>query len=156
MPTVASFLCGLVFGGGLVISGMTQPAKVLGFLDFFGIPSGAWDPSLALVMAAGLVVASIGYGLLRTRPPLFEKENLWPSKKEIDSPLLAGALLFGVGWGLVGLCPGPAIVNLSTLSLSGFVFVIAMAAGMLAHDLSGTRAPRNIQEAVFAGTNGDG
>jgi len=156
MPTVASFLCGFVFGGGLVISGMTQPAKVLGFLDFFGIPSGAWDPSLALVMAAGLVVASIGYGLLRTRPPLFEKENLWPSKKEIDSSLLAGALLFGVGWGLVGLCPGPAIVNLSTLSLSGFVFVIAMAAGMLAHDLSGTRAPRNIQEAVFAGTNGDG
>ena len=156
MPTVASFLCGLVFGGGLVISGMTQPAKVLGFLDFFGIPSGAWDPSLALVMAAGLVVASIGYGLLRTRPPLFEKENLWPSKKEIDSSLLAGALLFGVGWGLVGLCPGPAIVNLSTLSLSGFVFVIAMAAGMLAHDLSGTRAPRNIQQAVFAGTNGDG
>jgi len=156
MPTVASFLCGFVFGGGLVISGMTQPAKVLGFLDFFGIPSGAWDPSLALVMAAGLVVASIGYGLLRARPPLFEKENLWPSKKEIDSSLLAGALLFGVGWGLVGLCPGPAIVNLSTLSLSGFVFVIAMAAGMLAHDISGTRAPRNIQEAVFAGTNGDG
>ena len=156
MPTVASFLCGLVFGGGLVISGMTQPAKVLGFLDFFGIPSGAWDPSLALVMAAGLVVASIGYGLLRTRRPLFEKENLWPSKKKIDSPLLAGALLFGVGWGLVGLCPGPAIVNLSTLALSGFVFVIAMAVGMLAHDLSGTRASRNIQEAVFAGTNGDG
>jgi uncharacterized protein len=156
MPVVASFLCGFVFGGGLLISGMTQPAKVLGFLDFFGIPSGAWDPSLAVVMAAGLVVASIGYRLLRTRPPLFEKENSWPGQKDIDSSLLAGALLFGVGWGLVGLCPGPAIVNLSTLSLSGIIFVIAMAAGMLARDLSGTRAPRNFQETVFAGTNGDG
>jgi uncharacterized protein len=156
MPIVASFLCGFVFGGGLIISGMTQPAKVLGFLDFFGIPSGAWDPSLAVVMTAGLVVASIGYGLWCRRPPLFEAENLWPSKKDIDSSLLVGALLFGLGWGLVGLCPGPAIVNLATLSLSAIVFVIAMAAGMRAHDLSGTRAPRNIQETVFAGTNGDG
>jgi uncharacterized membrane protein YedE/YeeE len=156
MPIVASFLCGLVFGGGLVISGMTQPAKVLGFLDFFGIPTGTWDPSLAVVMAAGLIVASVGYGLLRTRPPLFEKENLWPSKKDIDSSLLAGALLFGIGWGLVGLCPGPAIVNLATMSLSTTVFVIAMAVGMLAHDLSETRAPRKFQETVFAGTHGDG
>jgi uncharacterized protein len=156
MPIIASFLCGLVFGGGLVISGMTQPAKVLGFLDFFGIPTGTWDPSLAVVMAAGLIVASIGYRLLRTRPPLFEKENLWPSKKDIDSSLLAGALLFGIGWGLVGLCPGPAIVNLATMSLSTTVFVIAMAVGMLAHDLSGTRAPRNFQGTVFAGTHGDG
>src|SRR5579862_4308600 len=126
MPIIASFLCGFVFGGGLVISGMTQPAKVLGFLDFFGMPGGTWDPSLAVVMAAGLVVASMGYRLLRSRPPLFEKENLWPSRKDVDSSLLAGALLFGIGWGLVGLCPGPAIVNLSTLSLSVIVFVMAM------------------------------
>jgi uncharacterized protein len=156
MPIVANFLCGFVFGAGLVISAMTQPAKVLGFLDFFGIRSGTWDPSLAVVMAAALVVASVGYQLLRARPPLFATENSWPAKKDIDSSLLAGALLFGVGWGLVGLCPGPAIVNLSTLSLSAIVFVLAMAAGMLAHDLSGTRAPRNSQEAVFASTNGDG
>jgi uncharacterized protein len=156
MPIFASLLCGFVFGSGLVISGMTQPAKVLGFLDVFGIPSGAWDPSLAVVMAAALIVASIGYGLLRTRPPLFEKEYLWPTRKDIDSSLLAGALLFGIGWGLVGLCPGPAIVNLSTLSLSVIVFAIAMAVGMLAHDLSGTRAPREIQESIFAGTNCDG
>jgi hypothetical protein len=78
MPVLASFLCGLVFGCGLTISGMAQPTKVLGFLDFFGIPSGAWDPSLAVVMAAGLAVASGGYALLGGRAPLFEKQSLWP------------------------------------------------------------------------------
>jgi uncharacterized membrane protein YedE/YeeE len=156
MAILASFLCGFLFGGGLLISGMTQPTKVLGFLDVLGIPNGAWDPSLAVVMAAGLVVASLGYGLLRTRPPLFEKENSWPSKKAIDSPLLTGALLFGVGWGLVGLCPGPAIVNLSTLSASVLAFVIAMATGMLAYDLSATHTIRNVQKRVVAGTDGDG
>lgn len=114
---------------------MIQPAKVLGFLDFFGIPGGAWDPSLAIVMAAALLVAGLGYALLETRPPFFERQKLWPTKKDIDRPLLSGALLFGLGWGLIGLCPGPAIVNLATLSLPVIVFVIAMATGMLAHDL---------------------
>jgi uncharacterized membrane protein YedE/YeeE len=118
---------------------MIQPAKVLSFLDVLGIPNGAWDPSLAVVMAAGLTVASIGYALVRRRPPLFGKESLWPTKKEIDPPLLFGALLFGVGWGLVGLCPGPAVANLATLSLPVVIFVIAMAFGMLAHDLWLTR-----------------
>jgi len=77
MPIFASLLCGFVFGCGLTISGMIQPAKVLGFLDLFGIPSGAWDPSLVVVMAAALAVASIGYALLGSRTPLFEKESLW-------------------------------------------------------------------------------
>ena len=135
MPVFASLICGFVFGCGLTVSGMIQPAKVLGFLDVFGIPSGAWDPSLAVVMAAGLAVASIGYTFVRRRPPLFAKESLWPTKTEIDQPLLFGALLFGVGWGLVGLCPGPAVANLATLSLPVTIFVIAMALGMLAHDL---------------------
>ena len=135
---------------------MTQPAKILGFLDVFGIASGAWDPSLAVVMAAALIVASIGYGLLRTRSPLFEKEYLWPTRKNIDSSLLAGALLFGIGWGLVGLCPGPAIVNLSSLSLSVIVFAIAMAVGMLIHDVLGTRTARQVQQTVFSGTSSDG
>ena len=134
MPVFASLVCGFVFGCGLTVSGMIQPAKVLGFLDVFGIRSGAWDPSLAVVMAAGLMVASIGYALVRRRPPLFAKESLWPTKTEIDQPLLFGALLFGVGWGLVGLCPGPAVANLATLSLPVTIFVIAMALGMLAHD----------------------
>ena len=111
MPILASLVCGFVFGCGLVVSGMIQPAKVLGFLDFFGIPSSAWDPSLAVVMAAALAVAGLGYALLGTRPPLFEQQSLWPTKKDIDSSLLSGALLFGIGWGLVGLCPGPAIVD---------------------------------------------
>jgi uncharacterized protein len=139
MPVLASLFCGFVFGCGLTVSGMTQPAKVLSFLDVFGIPNGAWDPSLAVVMAVGLTVASIGYALVRRRPPVFETESLWPTKKKIDQPLLFGALLFGAGWGLVGLCPGPAIANLATLSLPVAIFVFAMALGMLAHDLWLTR-----------------
>jgi uncharacterized protein len=99
MPILASLFCGFVFGCGLTISGMIQLAKVLSFLDVFGIPNGAWDPSLAVVMAVGLTVASIGYALVRQRPPLFEKESLWPAKKEIDQPLLFGALL-----GVAGRC----------------------------------------------------
>ena len=140
MPVLASLICGFVFGWGLTISGMIQPTKVLGFLDVFGISSGAWDPSLAVVMAAGLTVAGIGYKLALRRPPLFEKESLWPAKKEIDRSLLSGAVLFGVGWGLVGLCPGPAVTNLATLSLPVIVFIIAMAIGMLAYDLWLVRA----------------
>src|SRR6516162_6528654 len=152
----ASLVCGFVFGCGLVVSGMIQPAKVLGFLDFFGIPSSAWDPSLAVVMAAALAVAGLGYALLGTRPPLFERQSLWPTKKDIDSSLLSGALLFGIGWGLVGLCPGPAIVNLSTLSLPVIVFVIAMATGMLAHDLWATTAAGAIRRSLISPTVADG
>jgi uncharacterized protein len=91
-------------------------------------------------MAAGLAVASIGYALVRRQSPLFDKEGLWPTKKDIDQSLLFGALLFGIGWGLVGLCPGPAVANLATLSLPVIIFVIAMALGMLAHDLWPARA----------------
>jgi len=156
VPILASLVCGFVFGCGLVVSGMVQPAKVLGFLDFFGIPSGAWDPSLAVVMAAALAVAGLGYAQLGTRPPLFERQSLWPTKKDIDSSLLSGALLFGIGWGLVGLCPGPAIVNLSTLSLPVIVFVIAMATGMLAHDLWATTAAGAIRRSLISPTVADG
>jgi uncharacterized membrane protein YedE/YeeE len=145
-----------VFGCGLIVSGMIQPTKVLGFLDFFGIPSGTWDPSLAVVMAVALAVAGVGYALLGTRPPLFERQSLWPTKKDVDSSLLSGALLFGIGWGLVGLCPGPAIVNLSTLSLPVIVFMIAMAIGMLAHDLWPERAAGAIRRALVSTTAVDG
>ena len=132
---IAAFYCGLVFGFGLLISGMMQPAKVLGFLDIFGIGNGMWDPTLAVVMAAALVVASVGFALVRRRePPMFAEKSLWPNRTDIDRPLVTGALLFGIGWGLVGLCPGPALENLATLSPQVFVFVVAMAAGMVAHD----------------------
>jgi uncharacterized protein len=156
MPVLASFVCGFVFGCGLTVSGMIQPAKVLGFLDVFGIPSGAWDPSLAVVMAVGLVVASVGYALLGSRTPLFEKQSLWPTKTDIDRPLLSGALLFGLGWGLVGLCPGPAIVDLWTLSLPVIVFVTAMAIGMLAHDFWSAHATRAIRESLVGAAAADG
>ena len=106
--TLASLVCGLIFGFGLMISGMTQPTKILGFLDIFG----AWDPSLAVVMAAALVVTGLGFALARRRPaPVIAPQCLWPTKTAIDRPLVIGAVLFGLGWGLVGLCPGPALEN---------------------------------------------
>ena len=130
MLALAGLICGFVFGWGLLISGMMQPAKVLAFLDVFG----AWDPSLLVVMAAALAVGSAGYAVARPRMPMFAARNLWPEKTMIDAPLVIGATLFGVGWGLSGLCPGPAIENLATLSPRLIVFVIAMALGMAAHD----------------------
>jgi uncharacterized membrane protein YedE/YeeE len=135
MRPLASLLCGFVFGWGLFISGMMRPDKVLGFLDIFAIPSGKWDPTLAVVMAAALAVTGVGYALLRRGTPIFEARGHWPAQTGIDRPLVAGAVLFGIGWGLVGLCPGPAIANLATLSSPVIVFVIALAVGMLAHDL---------------------
>jgi uncharacterized membrane protein YedE/YeeE len=131
MTLAIPFLCGLIFGIGLVVSQMAQPAKVLNFLDLFG----TWDPSLAFVMAGALAVSSLGFALAKRRArPLLAGEHLWPTRNDIDAPLAAGALLFGLGWGLVGLCPGPALVNLVTLSPPLIVFVVAMAAGMIAHD----------------------
>ncbi|CAN5206018.1 hypothetical protein BH10PSE11_BH10PSE11_15550 [soil metagenome] len=133
MPLVlVSFICGLVFGAGLLISGMTDTAKVLGFLDIFG----AWDATLAFVMAGAVAVTTVGFALARRRgAPLFATQSLWPTRKDIDAPLVAGAVLFGIGWGLVGLCPGPALVNLAGLTWPVIVFVAAMAAGMIAQDL---------------------
>src|SRR3954447_19772199 len=106
MRIVAPLMCGLIFGAGLLISGMVQPAKVLAFLDIFG----AWDPSLLVVMAAALAVGSAGYALARRRvQPLFDTRSFWPTATQIDRPLVAGSVLFGIGWGMVGLCPGPAL-----------------------------------------------
>jgi len=131
MAMIASLVCGLIFGAGLLISGMVQPTKVLGFLDIFGI----WDPSLAVVMLAALAVAIPGFMLVNGRSrPLLAARSLWPTKRDIDLPLIVGAALFGIGWGLVGLCPGPALESLATLSLPVIVFVIAMAGGMALHD----------------------
>ena len=134
MRALASLVCGFVFGWGLFVSGMIRPEKILGFLDVLAIPTGNWDPSLAVVMAAALAVTTVGYALARRRTPVFEAQNQWPMQTVIDRPLIIGSVLFGVGWGLVGLCPGPAIENLASLSPGVIAFVIAMAAGTIAHD----------------------
>jgi hypothetical protein len=123
---------GLLFGAGLAISGMDDPAKVLGFLDIAAIASGGWDPSLAFVMAGGLAVTlpAFAYARRRTAPvaaPLFQG----PAATDIDRRLLLGALVFGIGWGLVGYCPGPALAALAFGATGTIVFVVAMAAGML-------------------------
>jgi uncharacterized membrane protein YedE/YeeE len=132
MLMLAAFVCGFVFGWGLLISGMTQTTKVLGFLDVLG----AWDPTLLVVMASALIVSGIGFALMRRRGrPYLAEQAYWSNNAMIDAPLLMGAAIFGVGWGLVGLCPGPALVNLVTLSAPVIVFGAAMAAGMILHDL---------------------
>lgn len=129
---LASFGCGLIFGLGLLISGMTEPEKVLGFLDVFG----AWDATLAFVMAGAVAVAGAGFALARRQSaPLFAPRFAWPSRSDIDAPLLIGSALFGVGWGLAGICPGPALVNLAGLTASMIVFVAAMVVGMFGFEL---------------------
>ena len=135
MRALTSLLCGYIFGVGLLVSGMVKPSKVLSFLDILAIPSGNWDPSLAVVMAAALAVAGAGYALIRPRAPMLVTQFQWPTLTAIDAPLIGGAVLFGIGWGLVGLCPGPAIENLATASPPLVVFVLAMAVGMVAHNV---------------------
>lgn len=121
-------LVGLLFGFGLLISGMTDPVKVQGFLDVFG----AWDISLALVMGGGLLVAIIGVQLAkRQRRSWLGTDIELPTKTMINKPLLIGAMLFGIGWGLVGICPGPGIVLLGTGVWQAYVFIPAMIVGML-------------------------
>ena len=154
MPALASLLCGFIFGAGLVISHMVQTTKVLGFLDVFGIPNGTWDPSLIVVMAAGLLVTGIGFALIRPCTPVFAPRGLWPTATDIDRPLITGAALFGIGWGLVGLCPGPAIADLATLSPGVIVFVIAMAVGMAAHDLWQARGARQVEQKLATAIDG--
>ncbi len=153
MQVLASLLCGLVFGAGLLISGMTQPAKVLGFLDVLG----RWDPTLAFVMAGALAVSAAGFALARRRgAPLFAAQYLWPTRTDIDRPLVVGSLLFGVGWGLAGLCPGPALENLASLSPRVVGFVLAMIAGMVAEAWWRSRAPSAAanEDAAVAGSDG--
>src|SRR5579863_6959597 len=124
---LASFCSGVIFGLGLLISGMNEPEKVLGFLDFFG----AWDATLAFVMAGAVAVAGAGFALARRRnAPLFAATFSWPSRSDIDAPLVTGSALFGVGWGLCGICPGPALVDLAGFAAPIVVFVASMIVGM--------------------------
>lgn len=131
MTVAAAFLSGLLLGTGLVISGMANPAVVLGFLDIFG----DWNPALLLVMAGALAVAMPGYRMLRGREPLFADEQRLPTRNDIDAPLAAGAAIFGVGWGLAGICPGPAVTMLGIRPGTALAFIAAMIAGIMLHRL---------------------
>jgi uncharacterized membrane protein YedE/YeeE len=131
MKTLAGLLAGLVFGGGLALSRMVDPGKVLDFLDVWALPQGGWDPSLAFVMGGALAVTAVGYLLVRRRgQPLFDNAFQIPTARHVDGRLVGGAALFGLGWGLVGYCPGPAIAGLAYGKIETLIFVGAMIAGM--------------------------
>ncbi len=125
LRNASAALAGLAFGVGLVLSGMTRPSKVLAFLDVFG----AWDPSLLFVMAGAVGVYALGYRLRREKP-LAAEEYAVPSGGRVDARLLLGAVVFGVGWGLSGYCPGPAVVSLGSGSFGVIVFLGCVLAGM--------------------------
>jgi uncharacterized protein len=131
MSSVFAIFSGLVFGVGLIAAGMTDPIKIKGFLDLFG----AWDPSLALVMAGAIAVASPAFARARRRTRSWTGAPIEiPNNTVIDSRLLLGGALFGVGWGIAGFCPGPAIVAAGSGSTMAWIFVAAMLAGMALHD----------------------
>lgn len=128
---VVALGAGLVFGVGLSLSGMLDPRRVQGFLDIFG----HWDPSLAFVLAGAVVVAFMGVRLARRLAhPAFDEAFHWPTATIIDRRLIFGSILFGIGWGLAGLCPGPAVASLSLGLWQTGLFVVAMLAGMILHD----------------------
>lgn len=128
---VASLGCGIIFGFGLSLSGMLDPARVQGFLDIFG----AWDASLMFVLGGAVVVATTGMALVRimAKPVLADQFNM-PTKVRIDAPLVLGSAIFGIGWGLGGFCPGPAIASLPMGYGPVLLFVVAMVVGVLVHD----------------------
>jgi uncharacterized membrane protein YedE/YeeE len=124
---LSAFASGLLFGLGLVVSQMVNPAKVLGFLDIFG----DWDPSLALVMGGAVAVSALGYVIAKRRGvPVLAPRLEIPTRRDLEPRLLTGAAIFGIGWGLVGLCPGPALTALTFGPWQVFVFVAAMLVGM--------------------------
>lgn len=126
VKTAAGYLAGMLFGLGLAISGMTDPARVLGFLDI----AGAWDPTLIFVLGAAVGTTFVGYRSVFARgTPLFSTQFQLPTKQELDAKLLGGAALFGVGWGLSGYCPGPAIASMGGLTLPLLALLAAMVVG---------------------------
>lgn len=137
MLLIASLLAGLVFGLGLITSGMANPAKVLGFLDL----AGPWDPSLALVMGGAIAVGLLAFFVAgKRRVSLLGAEMRLPTARQIDRRLVVGSLLFGIGWGVAGFCPGPGLVALGMGEFKAALFVAAMLAGMLIFELSGGNA----------------
>lgn len=129
MRLIASYIIGLIFGIGISISGMANPAKVLNFFDV----AGTWDPSLIFVMGGAVVVTFIGYRLVLKRPtPVLEAKFQLPTRRDLDLPLIGGAAVFGIGWGIAGFCPGGALPALGTGRSEVFVFVAALLAGIFA------------------------
>jgi uncharacterized membrane protein YedE/YeeE len=126
VKNIAALLCGLLFGIGLALSGMTDTAKVIGFLDLFG----HWDPDLAFVMGGAVAVTLISFRFILPGRPLLAEGFSLPGKTALDARLLTGAALFGVGWGMYGYCPGPALSALAYLDVKAVSFVLAMLAGM--------------------------
>ena len=125
--SLSAFICGLLFGLGLLMAGMANPAKVLGFLDIAGL----WDPSLALVMLGAIAVAFVAFRVSKKMPQSLLKTRFsWPETTAITRSLVAGSALFGLGWGLVGLCPGPALVLAGTGSVEGLIFIVFMLMGI--------------------------
>lgn len=132
MLRVTAFLSGLLFGFGLLISGLANPAKVMAFLDL----AGAWDPSLALVMAAAIGVALIPFTLAKRRArSVLGAPVLLPSRRDLDRPLIIGSLIFGAGWGVAGICPGPAVALLGSGYWQAYVFIAALLAGSFGYEL---------------------
>lgn len=128
MTTAIAALVGLIFGLGLLVSGMANPQKVLGFLDL----AGPWDPSLALVMGGAIAVGLVGFAIARKRQrSLLGEPMQLPSRTDIDAPLLVGSALFGIGWGLAGYCPGPALTGITVGMPSAIIFSAAMLVGMV-------------------------
>lgn len=142
---IVEFAVGLVFGWGLLISGMTDPAKVQGFLDL----AGTWDPSLAFVMGGAILVGVFAFALARKRTTTFLGGAMHlPTASQIDRRLVIGGLVFGAGWGLAGFCPGPGLVSLAAGEVKALVFVLAMVAGMLGYELA--ERPRRRRAAAGA------
>jgi uncharacterized membrane protein YedE/YeeE len=137
MNRLMEFIAGLVFGIGLLLSGLTDPGKVTGFLDLAGV----WDPSLALVMAGAIGVGFFAFAAARKRTTSYLGGAMQlPGSDDIDLRVLTGSLVFGVGWGLAGFCPGPAVVATGAGHWQALVFTLAMLAGMAVHELSGRSA----------------
>lgn len=133
MVLIVQFAIGLVFGLGLVVAGMSDPAKVLSFLDFAAIPAGTWDASLAVVMMSAVAVTFAGFRWLRRRAaPLFGDRFHFPADHGLSRRTIVGPLLFGIGWGLVGLCPGPAVTALAIGGTPAWLFMAALVVGMAA------------------------
>lgn len=131
MQRIIEFVLGLTFGLGLMISGMTDPGKVQGFLDLAGL----WDPSLAFVMGGGVMVGLFGFAWAKKKTRSLSGWPFhWPEMTQIDRPLVLGSLMFGLGWGLAGFCPGPALVAMASGNDKALVFVLAMVAGMMLFD----------------------